>query len=213
MASAGDAREKILRAAHSLLDQRGYFALGLAEICRTAGVPKGSFHFFFASKEALTLSVIDEHWDAQWRTWRCLLDPGTEPLVRLRTLFEATTVRQREGQRVCGTVSGSLFANVAVATGGSTDAVRARLREVFEAQLAVVESVVADARQRGQVHVSDTRVAARSVMAQLEGRVLFAKLHNDTAQLGPLWADCLALLGAHFSGSPGRTASAVRASR
>ncbi|WP_181140299.1 hypothetical protein [Streptomyces sp. Ru62] len=49
-------------------------------------------------------------------------------------------------------------------------------------------------------------------MAQLEGR-LFAKLHNDTAQLGPLWADCLVLLGAHFPASPGRTASAVRASR
>jgi TetR/AcrR family transcriptional repressor of nem operon len=34
-------------------------------------------------------------------------------------------------------------------------------------------------------------------VAQLEGQVLFAKLYNDTQLLGRLWANSLALLGAH----------------
>ncbi|WUD77282.1 TetR/AcrR family transcriptional regulator [Streptomyces sp. NBC_00510] len=202
MGSTSGARERILSAAHALFDQRGYSALGLAEICRAAGVPRGSFHYFFASKEALALSVIDEHWNAQRRAWLCLLDPDAEPLSRLRRLFEATSVQQREGQRDCGTIAGCMFANFAVEAGELTEVVRERLREIFEAQIGMVESVVVEALRRGEVTVSDTRAAARSVMAQLEGRVLFAKLYNNTAQLGPLWANCLALLGARSPQAP-----------
>lgn len=44
--------------------------------------------------------------------------------------------------------------------------------------------------------MTDTREAARSVVAQIEGQVLFAELHNDTHRLSPLWPNCLALLGA-----------------
>ncbi|MYX37111.1 MULTISPECIES: TetR/AcrR family transcriptional regulator [unclassified Streptomyces] len=196
MGHTSDAGEKILRAAHSLFDQRGYSALGLAEICRAAGVPRGSFHYFFASKEALALSVLDAHWAAQRRVWLRLLGSGAEPLPRLRALFEATGVPQRDGRPDRGTVAGCMFANLAVETGEQTEAVRQRLREIFEAQVGMVESVVSEARRRGEVSVSDPREAARSVMAQLEGRVLFAKLYDDAARLGPLWVNCLALLGA-----------------
>lgn len=44
--------------------------------------------------------------------------------------------------------------------------------------------------------MADTREAARAVVAQLEGQVMFAKLYNDTQLLGPLWQNCRALLGA-----------------
>ncbi|MFD9392815.1 TetR family transcriptional regulator, partial [Streptomyces sp. NPDC060000] len=36
-----DAREKILSAARSLIELRGYSALGVAEMCKAAAVPKG----------------------------------------------------------------------------------------------------------------------------------------------------------------------------
>ena len=62
MGRTSDAREKILSAAQSLIELRGYSALGVAEICKAADVPKGSFYYFFESKEALALAVIDEHW-------------------------------------------------------------------------------------------------------------------------------------------------------
>ncbi|MER5602754.1 helix-turn-helix domain-containing protein, partial [Streptomyces sp. NPDC002265] len=42
MGRTSDAKDKILSAAHALFEQRGYSALGVAEICKAAGVPKGS---------------------------------------------------------------------------------------------------------------------------------------------------------------------------
>jgi len=192
-----DARAKILRAAQSLIEMRGYSALGVAEICKAAGVPKGSFYYFFESKEALALAVINERWADQERTWTRILTSEAEPLDRLRQLFEATEAGQLAGQQSCGTVSGCLFGNLTLEMSNHTEAIRGRLQEIFDAQVDMVNAVIVEAQARDEVTVADTREAARSVVAQLEGQVLFAKLYNNTRRLGPLWANCLALLGAH----------------
>ena len=198
MGRTSDARRKILDAAGSLIERRGYAALGVAEICTAAGVPKGSFYYFFESKEALALAVIDEHWDVQRQAWERILGDGAAPLAQLRSLFEATEAEQHAGQASCGTVSGCLFGNLTLELSNHTEPIRARLQEIFDAQADMVESVIARARERGEVSVADSRQAARSVVAQLEGQVMFAKLYNDTTNLGVLWSNCLALIGRSF---------------
>lgn len=196
MGRTSDAREKILSAAQSLIKLRGYSALGVAEICKTAGVPKGSFYYFFESKESLALAVLDEHWADQKRTWTRILSSDEEPLRRLFRLFQETEADQHAGQQSCGTVSGCLFGNLTLEMSNQTEAIRTRLQEIFDAQVEMVEAVIAEALERDEVTTPDTRQAAQAVVAQLEGQVLFAKLYNNTQQLSPLWVNCLALLGA-----------------
>ncbi|MEV7072285.1 TetR/AcrR family transcriptional regulator [Streptomyces sp. NPDC091972] len=196
MGRTSDAKEKILGAARSLIEARGYSALGVAEICKAAGVPKGSFYYFFESKEALALAVVDEHWAAQRAEWQSALGADTDPLRRLRALFELTEAGQRAVQEGRGTVAGCLFGNLALELSNHAEPVRGRLQEIFDAQVDMVEAVVAEARERGEVTVSDTRQAARAVVAQLEGQVMFAKLYNSPQRLGALWDNCRALLGA-----------------
>ncbi|PRX66214.1 TetR family transcriptional regulator [Nonomuraea fuscirosea] len=207
MGRTSDAKERILSAAQTLIELRGYSALGVAEICKAAGVPKGSFYYFFASKEDLALAVIDAHWAVQRDDWGRILGAGDPPLQRLRRLFEATQAVQHAGQQSCGTVSGCLFGNLTLEMSNQTEALRVRLQQIFDAQADLVEEVVTEARERGEVTVADTREAARSVVAQLEGQVLFAKLYNDTGRLDALWTNCLAILGATASGAASATAS------
>ncbi|MCX4910875.1 TetR/AcrR family transcriptional regulator [Streptomyces sp. NBC_00878] len=196
MGRTSNAREKILTAAQSLIGQRGYSALGTAEICKVAGVPKGSFYYFFETKEALALAVLDEHWATQRDDWTRILRGDAEPLQRLRQLFAETEDGQRAGQRSCGTVTGCLFGNLTLELSNQTEAIRERLQGIFDAQIDMVEEVVVEAARRGEVAVGDSREAARSVVAQLEGQVLFAKLYNDPRRLDVLWRNCLAILGA-----------------
>jgi TetR/AcrR family transcriptional regulator, transcriptional repressor for nem operon len=197
MGRTSDAREKILTAAESLMELRGYSALGVAEICKEAGVPKGSFYYFFDSKEALALAVVDDHWERQRADWARVLNSAQDPLQRLKQLFEETEAAQSAGQLSCGTVSGCMFGNLTLELSNQTEAIRARLQDVFDQQVEMVEVVITEAKERGEVTVADTRKSASSVVAQLEGQVLFAKLYNRTGGLGDLWANCLALLGAH----------------
>ncbi|AEM85717.1 TetR/AcrR family transcriptional regulator [Streptomyces violaceusniger] len=200
MGRTSDAKEKILNAAHSLIELRGYSALGVAEICKAADVPKGSFYYFFESKEALALAVLDEHWQAQRGDWARALQDDGEPLSRLRRLFEQTQAGLRAGQQSCGTVSGCMFGNLTLELSNQTEPIRARLQQIFDAQVEMVDTVIAEARERGEVTVGDTHAAARSVVAQLEGQVLFAKLYNNTQHLEALWDNCLALLSARPTG-------------
>lgn len=195
MGRTSDARNKILDAAKTLIEQRGYSALGVAEICSTAGVPKGSFYYFFESKQALALAVIDEHWATQRQQWVELLSSDHDPLRRLRDLFEATEDVQRAGQQRAGLVVGCLFGNLALELSNQAEEIRSRLQEIFEAQIDLIEQVVIEAKDAGQASASvDARDAARSIVAQIEGSVLLAKLVNDPAQLEALWRNSLGLL-------------------
>ncbi|MFI8770031.1 TetR/AcrR family transcriptional regulator [Streptomyces sp. NPDC053792] len=196
MGRTSDARERILAAARTLMLSRGYSALGVAEICAAAGVPKGSFYYFFASKEELALAVVEEHWAEQRTTWTRALDGDVPPLGRLRRLYESTEAELRAGRESCGAVTGCLLGNLALELSTRTESVRERLREIFDEQVALVAGTVAEALARGEVTVADTGAAARALVAQLEGRVLLAKLYDDPGRLDALWADSLALLGA-----------------
>jgi TetR/AcrR family transcriptional repressor of nem operon len=203
MGRPNEGRDKLIEAAAALLEHRGYSALGVAEICKAARVPKGSFYYHFESKEALALAVIDEHWAARCSDWIRILDGDAAPLLRLRQLFEETEADQRSGQASSGTVSGCFFGNLTLEMSNRTEALRVRLQQIFDAEVEMVEAVVAEALALGQISIGDTHSAARSVVAQLEGQVMFAKLYNNTGHLTPLWSNCLALLGADPLGALG----------
>ncbi|WP_420365875.1 TetR/AcrR family transcriptional regulator [Curtobacterium sp. L3-7] len=46
-----DTRQHILATAQTLMARKGYTAVGLNEVLSEAGVPKGSFYYYFSSKE------------------------------------------------------------------------------------------------------------------------------------------------------------------
>ena len=59
MAPSNDTKQRILASARELIYSRSYSDVGVAAICTHAGVKKGSFYHFFASKQELTLEALD----------------------------------------------------------------------------------------------------------------------------------------------------------
>jgi TetR/AcrR family transcriptional repressor of nem operon len=195
MGRTSDARERILAAGTDLFGRRSYASLGVAEICAAAGVPKGSFYYFFPSKQALALEVVNEHWEWQRGVWTRILN-ADEPIVeRLRALFVATAEMQSEALAGTGAVVGCLFGNLALELSTAEEPVRDRLQEIFEEQIDIVESALGQAHVAGGLQVDDLREAAKAIVAQIEGLVLLAKLYNDPAQLDSLWRSSMRLLG------------------
>src|SRR5262245_36473809 len=54
-------KERIVLAAMKLFHDQGYHATGMADILRAAEVGSGSFYYFFESKEAVLLAVLDKY--------------------------------------------------------------------------------------------------------------------------------------------------------
>jgi TetR/AcrR family transcriptional repressor of nem operon len=53
-----DARATILGTGQKIMSRKGFSAVGLTEILKDAGVPKGSFYHYFASKDAFGEAML-----------------------------------------------------------------------------------------------------------------------------------------------------------
>lgn len=59
----GDTRQHILAIAKTLILGKGFSAVGLNEILKTAQVPKGSFYHYFDSKEHFGTVLLENYFD------------------------------------------------------------------------------------------------------------------------------------------------------
>lgn len=77
-ATSVDVRQHILDVAHPLLLQKGFTAVGLAEVLSAARVPKGSFYHYFSSKEAFGEAILGAYFANYLDRMDALLaQPGT----------------------------------------------------------------------------------------------------------------------------------------
>ena len=72
-----------------LMLERGYHNTGINDVLTVAGVPKGSFYYYFRNKENFGLQVVGKYADDGYAEIdRVLSDDRQPPLVRLRRLFD-----------------------------------------------------------------------------------------------------------------------------
>lgn len=82
-------RTEIIRAAISVLGRRGYAETSLKEIAREAGVAQGLLHYYFDSKEALLVGVVEELGSDLAGTWARAVAGIDDPLERLVAALDA----------------------------------------------------------------------------------------------------------------------------
>src|SRR5262245_59355581 len=196
MGRTSDAKERLIQSGRQLMLERGYTAVGVAELCDKAGVNKGSFYHVFPSKQELALEVIDSFWADTAALLDDMVTGDGPPLDRLRHFFEAAHARQRKMRKESGHVAGCALGSLAQEMSSQDPVLRKRLGEVFDRHVARFERVIAEAVGRGDVPRLDSRRAARSLTALFQGSVLLAKTWNDPETLTGLRDDALRLLGA-----------------
>ncbi|RUT65776.1 TetR family transcriptional regulator [Morganella morganii] len=58
-----DTREHLLATGERLCLQHGFTGMGLSELLKTAGVPKGSFYHYFRSKELFGVVMLERYYE------------------------------------------------------------------------------------------------------------------------------------------------------
>ncbi len=140
--------QNIIEAAAPLIHRRGFHHTGLKEIVEAAGVPKGSFYFYFKSKEDFGLALIDHYSQSLYEDAPALGDASEKPaLERLRKAFEAHR-DIRVGQ---GCEGGCPLGNLAQEMSDLSPRMRERLQKNFNAIVANIASLLREARERGEV--------------------------------------------------------------
>ncbi len=195
MGRQSDARDRLLASAHRLFRNRGFEAVGVAELCTEAGVNKGSFYHFFPSKRALLLEVIDGAWDetgllASWET-----NVPRRPMDQLRQYLKELFAYHYVDREEHGYVRGSLLGNLALELSARDPEVAAKLNELFSQETTIFSSLLSEAADLGEVSLGNPHLAAEALVACLQGLVMLAKVRNSLDVLPNSEVELLRLAG------------------
>ena len=97
-----------------LFYENGFESTGVQEITGSCGVPKGSFYYYFDSKEEFGLSVLEEYVEAsRAHLVASLVEGEGTPLERLQRLFSDWTDGLEERGFTGGCLAGNLCQELA----------------------------------------------------------------------------------------------------
>lgn len=90
---ATDIRQHIIDVARAIITHKGYSAVGIAEIVQAAGIPKGSFYYYFKSKEDFAEALLEHYFSHYLDEVDIQLNgrgPARERLLRYFTFWKTT---------------------------------------------------------------------------------------------------------------------------
>lgn len=177
-----------------MLHERGYSALSVADLCADAGLKKGSFYHFFASKQELVLATIDGYGERIRERQRQIRDAGSNASDRLRLLISQMAAEMRETRDECGRIRGCPLGNLALEMSDQDEAIRRKVAELFVVWQRAFEDLLRDGIAEGAFLATDPVETAKRLLAFLEGSTLLAKTANDPRVFEDLWRGMLASL-------------------
>jgi TetR/AcrR family transcriptional repressor of nem operon len=174
-------KDTLLDAGRQVFLERGYNHSGIEAILQAAGVPKGSFYYYFNSKEDFGLQVL-ERFAARIDTEieRHLSDQEYRPLERLRRLGESVCERLESGHCRNGCLVGNLSQEMA----DQSEAFRARLAEIFQGWVRRYAACLKEAQDAGEIPSElDVLELAEFWQCGWQGALMRAKTARTTAPL------------------------------
>lgn len=176
-----DTRAAIVAVASELLRVNGYNGTGLDAVLKRAKVPKGSFYYYFPSKDDLGLAIIDQAAaELALKLDHHLGDARRNPLRRLRGYFEASI----EAQRQSDCTRGCLFGTLGLELASQNARLRERVAAVFKDWEARVAACLREAQKAGEIlpRLSVAELAS-FILNAWEGAILRTKIVKTVAPL------------------------------
>lgn len=174
-------RDRLIAEGIKSLVLHGFEGIGLNAILHAAGVPKGSFYYFFKSKEDFARAVLDAYErDADDRQNRIFKDTSRSPLQRLRDYFDAIG-RDHLAEAPLG---GCLFGVLSQTAAARSPEFKARLAQVFSTWEAELAELLEEAKSIGEVDPGlDAKEAAAFLIDCYEGMLVRLKVDGDRNSL------------------------------
>ena len=176
-----DTREHIIQTGAELILRNGFRATGINTVLDEAAVPKGSFYYYFKSKNEFGLAVI-ESYSASYeeRLDATVGDNSRTPMARIRRYFDEAT-----SDIVANDFSkGCLIGNLGQELAAQNDTFRERLNRVFADWERRFRDCIAEGQERGEIAPSiDPEAAASLLLSGWQGALLRSKLTRSSVPL------------------------------
>lgn len=195
MPRVSDAEDRLTQAALSLIWTSGYGATSVDDICKKAGVKKGSFYHFFKSKAHLEVAALEAHWQRNKQRWNDLFSPTVPPLQRFEDYFAYVQKRQGQLKEEHGAVLGCPMCSVGSEVSTQEADIRAKAQEILDRYVKYFESAIRDAHAAELIDAPDAQAKARMLFAYVQGLLTQARICNSLEPLKELRPGGFRLLG------------------
>jgi TetR/AcrR family transcriptional repressor of nem operon len=187
-----DVKNKLIKTGAELIHLKGFNNTGLQEVLRKTGVPKGSFYFYFPSKEDFGLAVLDYQITRLGASIREILsDSSFSPPERLMSLFDGSKVWMAK----YGYKRGCPIGNIAVESGDLSDAFCSRTEGAFQLLRGLICDVLKDAAEQGMLREgAEPELTADFILNGWEGAILRTKSSKTGEAFDVLKASVKALI-------------------
>lgn len=148
-----DKRDLILAKGSEVMTRRGYHGTGVQEIVQAAGIPKGSFYHYFASKEDFALQALEFVYGARLARYaEALGNPALSPRARIIAYYHellAHFSRQERPEYHC------FIGSLSFEMSDVLPAIGAEVERIQQASVDILQDCLEQARARGELRADE----------------------------------------------------------
>lgn len=186
-AAAPGPRERLVIAALRLYRGNSSEAVGITDITELAEVKRGSFYYYFPTKRALTLAVLEREWDLHRQQ---IFEPAFEANQPMARQFEEFARRlhlfHQEMRREAGGAVGCPFANLGYELAIKDGEVRVKVAEILERIAGYFQNALLRGLNNGELDGVDPSRATEDDLIYVEGLLAVSKIRDDLALIADM---------------------------
>lgn len=175
-----DTRQHLLEIGHQIMAAKGFSGVGLNEILRTAGVPKGSFYHYFPSKELYGQAVLEAYFcaylDAQKQRFNDSQIPAAERLLGYWQQWLIGNSGACHEQKC-------LVVKLSAEVADLSEAMRLTLRDGTDQVIVQLADCIRAGQMDGSIMITDADATAVMLYQLWLGASLLAKLHRTSVPI------------------------------
>ncbi|OBU12228.1 TetR/AcrR family transcriptional regulator [Morganella psychrotolerans] len=176
-----DVKRLLIRSGVEMFTEKGYMTSDINGILKKVGVPKGSFYYYFESKEQFGLEIMHSY-DNYFSHLldKCLCDPELPPLARIEKFYQSA----KAGMEKYNWLRGCLVGNLGQEVANLPDGYGEILNTIISGWQKKVEICLSEAQAMNTIPAgTDCRLMAAFFWMGWEGAVMRAKLTRNSDPL------------------------------
>jgi TetR/AcrR family transcriptional repressor of nem operon len=183
MTEITETKKKLLEKAIELIWKSSYKNVGVNEICKQAGVTKGSFYHYFESKAQLFKQASEYHWQNNIIMLDEVFSPRYSPLEQLENLINFLIQKQEKSDSGdSNPVSGCPIFSSASQVGSGEEEIRETGMLMSSKATKYNESLIRNLSSQGclqECDINDHEQTARLLYQYVQGLLLYGRVFRS----------------------------------
>jgi TetR/AcrR family transcriptional regulator, transcriptional repressor for nem operon len=184
-----------MEAVSQLIWVGSYGSTTIDDICKSAGVKKGSFYHFFDSKADVAVAALECDWGQRRKEFDAIFSPTVPPLDRFKKVAEYMYRSQAEVYKVFGRVLGCPLFALGAEVSTREKALQKKIEEMLKYKRMYFESAIRDAHAAGLIYCTNPEEKARMLYTYFQGLLTEARIRNNLEVLRDADRGALQILG------------------